>query len=267
MHQEEIEFTFLLGLLILSAFVTFIIIFVFVYKRRQYVFFVQRQLVESRLQNKLLGKELELAQNIQKERERISYDLHDDIGSRVSAMTIELNYFKTLTNEQKIIEGLDDLIVQSKELGDTMREIVWSLNSQYDSLESFVDFLVVHAEKFFSKTNIQLECQIPSTTSPVQMSSLVRRNLFLATKEALHNVFKHSHARNVLLNIEYYNKSIAVTIDDDGVGLADHFEKVNMNGLKSMEIRMSSIGGVIDMKSDKGIKIKLSIPQTTMGQV
>jgi two-component system sensor histidine kinase DesK len=99
----------------------------------------------------------------------------------------------------------------------------------------------------------------PSTE--YEVTSQKRRNIFLVVKEALHNIIKHSQAKNVFLSIKELHGQMLIEIKDDGIGF-DVTQIEKGNGLNSMQKRMESIGGFLAIESEKGtilhIAIKLS---------
>ena len=122
---ENVEFAFVFGIVILGAFLIFVIAFFVIYKKRQQQFLLEKKLKESSLENRILKTELEKVTSIQKERERISEDLHDDIGSSLFAIRFELESLQEGIEAQVSKEKLDKVVVQSRQLTDTMRWIVF----------------------------------------------------------------------------------------------------------------------------------------------
>ena len=82
---EQVKFMFLIALIILMMFAGFIVMVVMVYKKKQLVFQKERLLKDIQYRNQLLEKELEIQRKVQEERERISHDMHDDLGAGISA--------------------------------------------------------------------------------------------------------------------------------------------------------------------------------------
>jgi signal transduction histidine kinase len=95
--------------------------------------------------------------------------------------------------------------------------------------------------------------------SPVFVSGEFRRNIFLAVKEALHNVVKHARADEVALTIDV-NKNLTISIQDNGVGFDKNNVRPYSNGLQNIEKRMKDINGFADIQNNAGTTVILSAP-------
>ena len=82
-----------------------------------------------------------------------------------------------------------------------MDEIVWAVNPRHDSLDGLVTYICQFAQEYLTLAGIQLRLDVPAHLPPHQLRSDVRHNLFLAVKEALHNIVKHAHAQIVWLRL------------------------------------------------------------------
>ena len=91
---EQVKFMFLIALIILMMFAGFIVMVVMVYKKKQLVFQKERLLKDIQYRNQLLEKELEIQRKVQEERERISHDMHDDLGAGISALKLQAEFIK-----------------------------------------------------------------------------------------------------------------------------------------------------------------------------
>lgn len=255
----EIKFAFIIGLLILGTFVIFIIAFILFYKKRQNVLIVEKQLKETELENVLLKKEVETIKAIKEERERIGDDLHDDLGSRLSAIRLELEYLQNLFEDKDVQQKMTGVVVQSRELSSIIREVVWSLNAQYDTLDSFAIFVKEYVYNLLSVTKIDLQMHIDEDIPNKEMSNAIRRALFLTIKETLNNALKHSEASLIVfkLNLNSDNR-LEISIEDNGHGMDG--ENQFGNGLRSMQKRIESIGGeFLISNKEGGVEISFSV--------
>ena len=91
---EQVKLMFLIALIILMMFAGFIVMVVMVYKKKQLVFQKERLLKDIQYRNQLLEKELEIQRKVQEERERISHDMHDDLGAGISALKLQAEFIK-----------------------------------------------------------------------------------------------------------------------------------------------------------------------------
>ena len=142
---EQVKFMFLIALIILMMFAGFIVMVVMVYKKKQLVFQKERLLQDIQYRNQLLEKELEIQRKVQEERERISHDMHDDLGAGISALKLQAEFIKQKVDDQSIKADVDDLLKTAGEMNLSMREMLWSLNSTNDNLGNFMQYVVQYA--------------------------------------------------------------------------------------------------------------------------
>lgn len=255
---EQIKLTFLFALIILVVFVGFIIMVVVIYQKKQLVFQKERLLRDIQYKNSILEKELELQKKIQEERERISHDMHDDLGAGISALKLQAEFLRKKLDDDALKADIDDLLKTSEEMNFSMREMLWSLNSDNDNLGNFIQYVVFYADAFFKKTNTKVVINKKIDQLDVKIGSEVRRNLFLCVKESLNNIYKHSNAENVEFEFSLKNNDFIMKIKDDGIGIAD--ENIIGNGLNNMKRRMENVLGDFDVISnDRGVFLSFRV--------
>ena len=239
--DPAIKLTFVIAMMIMLLFVCFIILVVFIYNKKQLIQQQEDQIRESEFKNQLLQKELERQKAIQLERERISQDMHDDLGAGISAIKLQAEFLKYKMTQESYSEDLEAIITTSEDMNLAMREILWSLNSQNDTIGNFIEYTVLYVKRFLSKTTIDSQFISNISEKQTNLSVKERRNLFLVVKEAVHNVYKHSEANNILFQFEQTDAFFQITITDNGIGLSDTIQKGN--GITNMPLRMEAIGG------------------------
>ncbi|PXY45880.1 sensor histidine kinase [Flavobacterium hydrophilum] len=243
--NPAIKLTFIIAMLIMLLFVCFIIMMVFIYNKKQLIQQQESQIKESEFQNQLLQKELERQKAIQLERERISQDMHDDLGAGISAIKLQAEFLKYKMPQESYSEDLEAIITTSEDMNLAMREILWSLNSKNDTIANFIEYTVLYVKRFLSKTSIDSQFSSNIFEKQTNLSVKERRNLFLVVKEAVHNVYKHSEAHNIIIRFEQTDTYFQITITDDGIGLTDTVQKGN--GITNMSLRMEAIGGTFEI--------------------
>lgn len=246
----EIKFIYLTAIVIMICFVIFIVFVVLMYNRKQLLYLKEKQLKESEYQNLLLQKELEKQKSIEKERERISHDMHDDLGAGISALKLQAEFLKQRAEADDLKSDIDELLKTSEEMNLSMREMLWSLNSGNDTLGSFVDYSKIYAYNFLKKTKIQLITQSENVVSETMISTEQRRNLFLCLKEALNNAYKHSQSSQLKLSFVQNEKEFMMKISDNGIGI--NHEKPEGNGLRNMKRRMKEQNGHCEVSTENG---------------
>lgn len=243
----EIKLTYLIALLIMVLFVGLLIFVVIIYNRKQLLYLKEKQLKESEYQNQLLQKELEKQKSIEQERERISHDMHDDLGAGISALKLQAEFLKQKAQDEDLKTDIDELLKTSEEMNISMREMLWSLNSGNDTIKSFVEYAKMYAENFLKKTPIQLIVEKDSINSDFAISTELRRNMFLCLKESLNNAYKYSGANHLKLSFSLNKEYLIMNISDNGKGFT--IESVTGNGLRNMDRRMKESCGKFEISS------------------
>lgn len=203
---------------------------------------------------------------LQKERTRIARDMHDEVGSKLSRLSLlsEMAIHKTELSR----EACEDVSEISETARDTIRsfeEIVWAVNPKNDSLANLVHYLCRFAEEFFEGSGVPCAFELPDNIPDLELPTEVRHHVFLAAKEALNNAFKHAHANQVVVRLKLEVGSFNIEIDDDGGGCstAAVARRAGVgNGLENIRERLQSVGGRFDMQSNpgKGTRVTLSVP-------
>ncbi|WP_228423612.1 sensor histidine kinase [Chryseobacterium carnipullorum] len=225
----------------MMLFIVFIIFIVLMYNRKQLLYIKEKQLKEAEHQNQLLQKELEKQKSIEQERERISHDMHDDLGAGISALKLQAEFLKQKAEDDDLQNDIDELLKTSEEMNLSMREMLWSLNSGNDTLGSFIDYAIQYADNFLKKTKIKLWSESEDIISDTPISTELRRNMFLCLKESLNNAYKHSQSNQLKLSFIQKDKEFIMKVSDNGIGI--HHEKTEGNGLRNMKRRMQEQKG------------------------
>jgi two-component system sensor histidine kinase DesK len=255
---QEIKTTYFIAIVIMFLLAGFIAIVIVIHNRRHLLYLKEKQLKEAELQNILLQEELRRQQAIQQERERISIDMHDELGAGISALKLQTEFIKKQINDPKLKSEIEELRKTSEAMNLSMREMLWSLNSENDNLGNFSEYIRNYAENFFLKSDIELDFSISGIVSNTKISSTVRRNLLLCIKESLNNAHKHSEAQNIRIELTQNKKHLTIDIQDNGKGLSEKNE--SGNGLHNINIRMQSVGGSCQfVESPKGLHLRFEL--------
>lgn len=203
-------------------------------------------------ERKEMEKQVAVLAAKQDERNRISVDMHDELGSGVTAIRLMSEIVKSKMKDQTLPE-IDKISNSANELINKMNTIIWTMTSSNDSVENLVAYIRSYAVEFFESTNIDCYFTMPASIPPREISGEKRRNIFLSVKEALNNVLKHSQSSVVKINV-LVNDRLIIEIQDDGVGI--NMEKLRKfgNGLNNMRKRMASIEGGFDIQNKEGTR-------------
>ncbi|WP_312300044.1 sensor histidine kinase [Chryseobacterium sp.] len=245
----ELKIVYITAIIVMMLFVGFIIFIVVMYNRKQLLNLKEKQLKEAEYQNQLLQNELEKQKMLEHERERISHDMHDDLGAGISALKLQAEFLRQRAEDRELQKDIDEMLKTSEEMNISMREMLWSLNSGNDTLGSFTDYAISYAGNFLKKTKIVLrsECEDIITETPV--STEQRRNMFLCLKEAVNNAYKHSQADQLKLTFSQNANVFIMKISDNGKGIPEECRKGN--GLRNMKRRMDELNGECRILSEK----------------
>ncbi|MFL5789748.1 MAG: sensor histidine kinase, partial [Flavisolibacter sp.] len=224
-------------------------------------FFFIKYIAQRNLRERILR--LEKEQAVEKERNRIANDMHDDLGSGLTKIAILSEVAKTqLGKREAVTEQLEKISYSSRELVDSLQDIIWVLNPKNDLLESMAAYIREYALKFFEATDIHLYFDYPEYMPVFKLSEEQRRNTFLVLKETLNNTAKHSHCTEVVIKFHVFENNLQISIQDNGRGFNNKKIRGFANGLANMRSRMKQIGGYYDIDSviNKGTKTTLTIP-------
>jgi signal transduction histidine kinase/ligand-binding sensor domain-containing protein len=222
---------------------------------------VIRYVAQRNLKEKLLL--LEKEQAVEKERNRISRDMHDDLGSGLTKIAILSEVTKKQLNEpEKAKQQLETISESSRELVDSLQDIIWILNPKNDTLENLAAYTREYGLKFFEPFETEINFNYPEKFPDTKLSEETRRNIFLVIKESFNNISKHAWCNKISVSIAVINKEIIITIEDDGRGFDQAKVRLFGNGLVNMNSRIEHIGGVYKISSvpGKGTKTKIKIP-------
>ncbi len=212
---------------------------------------VVRYVSVKKLQRKLALLEQQHA--IEKERSRIAKDMHDDLGANLTQICILSELAKRESAQQQRVEIHADAISDTaRELVQSMDEIVWAANPKNDTLKRLSGYIFQYAEKFLTPADIRGRFDHPVSLPDLSVSAEVRHNLFLAVKEGLNNVVKHSGAKEVKLRLAVNGSRVEITMEDNGKGFAITEGRPFGNGLCNMQKRIEEVGGEFAIESVVG---------------
>jgi two-component sensor histidine kinase len=192
-------------------------------------------------------------------RNHIAADLHDEIGATLSGIGILSSLAQKKLDESHPSFGLlgrinDDAL----SIGNTMDDIVWSINPKNDDLESIIARMSRYAAELFDAKDIDYQIVIPENLKEVKLTMEQRRDVYLIFKEAVNNLVKYSKCKNALVEIKV-SKQFELLIRDNGIGF-DPMKETNRNGLKNLKSRANDLNGSLEIKSEigNGTSIKLN---------
>lgn len=190
-------------------------------------------------------------------RKNISSDLHDDVGTMLSGLSMQAQVlaFKA-TDEDK--ESLNQISEISSNALDTMRDTVWAIDSRQDKFENLIDRMRNFAENSLFNSKVDYNISTEGLEKEEKVLPNIRQQLYLIYKEAITNVIKHSKASYVDVSLVKSPKDIRLIIKDNGIGVTS--TKHSGLGLSNMEMRAKRLKGSLVFENEGGLKITVFIP-------
>jgi signal transduction histidine kinase/streptogramin lyase len=205
-----------------------------------------------------VGRYLEL----ERIRTRIATDLHDDIGSSLSQVTVLSEVAgqraRASLDPSEPLEIIADL---SRDVLDSVSDIVWAINPERDRLSD----LTLRMRRFAGDTaqaaNIEMEFNADGERADLKLGPDLRREVYLIFKEGVNNLMRHSGCSSARITIKKLDRSLELIISDNGRGF-DLDRAGDGNGLASMKQRAARVGGTLEILSNPGggTLVRLRVP-------
>ncbi len=199
---------------------------------------------------------------MQKMRNAIATDLHDDIGSSLTNINIlSLLSKRNIQSPEKANEFLSRISEESSRSSQALDDIIWSVNTTNDTLEQTAARMRRYAAEVFDAGSVHYEIGMDNRLTTAKIGMQHRRDLYLVFKESINNIYKHAAASNVRIHISMAEQKLFLQIEDDGKGF-DIPGESHRNGLKNLQSRIANHKGKISIESrpGSGTTIKAEIP-------
>ena len=209
----------------------------------------------------LQKKDFENALALQRERQRISSEVHDDLGASISGIKLQTEMLSRKVTNQPAFKEIDAIHDAITDISTQVRLIIWSLDAENDEVSSLANFIHKQAIKLFGYSNIQLHENISVGETEVAISGEKRRQVYLLVKEVLNNIIKHSDAQNAFLAISLNKNRLHISIRDDGKGFAPDVRRQETMGIRNIYARAKRLNAdlKIDTAPGKGTSISLKL--------
>jgi ligand-binding sensor domain-containing protein/signal transduction histidine kinase len=189
--------------------------------------------------------ELERAHALQRERERIARDLHDELGSRLTRIALLADARHRDDDPSRVVAAARDAVR-------TMGELVWSVNAS------------AFAQEQTDAAGLQCRLDIGPDLGSWRLGAETRRHLYLAFKEAVNNAVKHGQASRIDVKMDIAGGHFVLAVSDDGRGLLPETpegtrrDRSSGNGFDNMRGRMRAVGGTLSVESAAGRGTRLT---------
>ncbi len=207
-----------------------------------------RYLVQRKLRKKI--RAFEEQERLDRERQRISREMHDDIGAgltQIIMMSESAKHNKSATGNRE----LEDIADTSRRLVSSMSEIIWSLNPENKTLDQLFAYMREQLHKQLEYSEISYTLDLPEGYGTVQLRNEQRRNILLVTKEMVNNAIKYSGASSLSISASVTGQQVIFTVTDNGRGF-DSQELSGGNGLRNIRHRVEELGGQLELRTSPG---------------
>jgi signal transduction histidine kinase/ligand-binding sensor domain-containing protein len=217
-------------------------------------------------------------QAMERERMRIAQDMHDEIGSKLTKISFMSERARgELQGQEPVARKLNSIANTSRDLLQSLDEIVWAVNPHNDTLEHLAAYLGHYATEYLQNTSVECELHIPQGLPHHPLSAEARHNLFLAFEESLNNALKHGRASRIRVDMQAEPGLFEINVEDNGCGFdveaitsAKHdptvlVEKRIGNGMQNLRQRLADVGGQCSIRSQpgQGTTVTLTVPLGT----
>ena len=214
-------------------------------------------------EQRLRGDRLALEQ----ERSRIARDLHDDLGANLTGLAMQAE----IAGKQLSGPGAEELqrfAVTTRSLAQRLREVIWAVDPESDTLESLTAFLGQQTDQLLGPTRLRYRFEAPPHLPEIRLRAGTRHQLAMSAREAINNILKYAQASEVKVRLELADDILSISIRDDGVGLptgsvtSSGRSVIGGNGLKNIRLRLKSLGGNFRVSSvpGAGTLVRLEVP-------
>lgn len=213
---------------------------------------------------KLYQKDLENQLALHKERNRISRDMHDELGAGLTKISLlsELSTLPDLHNEDTF-KRLENISISARDLVSKLNVIIWALNPDYNNLDSLIGYIRRYIGDYLENTGIEFSIKSIDTVPDIKLPPEYRRNVYYSVQEAVNNAVKHSSCSTISISINLENKFLSIMIKDDGKGFDPSEERSYRNGLSNLKKRAHELNGSCEIISSPGngciVKMRFSL--------
>ncbi|MFM1767589.1 MAG: hypothetical protein RJA22_118 [Verrucomicrobiota bacterium] len=210
-------------------------------------------------------RRLEARRVLEQERARIARDIHDDLGASLTRITLlSQSAAAGVEDPEAAAASLTQIHQTARDLTHAMGEVVWAVNPEHDTFDSLANYISHYAQNYLRAAGIRCRIEMPLQLPRQALPADIRHNLFLAAKEALHNVVKHAAASEVRIALSLAGTGFDLLVADNGRGFAPPPAGAvaapgpRGHGLANMRSRLREIGGECDLRSEPGAGTRLT---------
>ncbi|MEM9919264.1 MAG: two-component regulator propeller domain-containing protein [Bacteroidota bacterium] len=193
-----------------------------------------------------------IRQELEKQRNEFAQDMHDELGSSISSLKLSIEFLIRKVSSREIKQNLEKIADTSQTLYQKLREVIWAVNSRYDTLENLILYLHRYASEYLENTKIEYRSDIPTNIPQHVILGKQRSNILFSFKEAINNIVQHAEASHISIDFIVHPHTFHIQIRDNGKGIPQAFlEKSPGTGLENMQQRFREIGGICKIEPNE----------------
>ncbi len=204
-------------------------------------------------------------------RNKIAQDLHDNVGSTLSSISVYSQVAKIYNNQEKsddLQQTLEKISATSSEMISEMNDIVWAINPRNDSMSTILQRMESFARPLLASQGVEFHFEADQNLNQLNLDMTKRKNFYLIYKESVHNALKYSNCSSLWVKIRLKHHHLELSVKDNGVGFdlakvqIHASQSLSGNGLRNMEMRAAEMKGQLQLisKPGEGTHILLKFP-------
>ncbi len=201
-------------------------------------------------------------------RNKIAQDLHDNVGSTLSSISVYSQVAKIYQQQQKmepLQDTLEKISATSSEMISEMNDIVWAINPRNDNMETILQRMESYARPLLASQDVKFHFSYALDIQHQHLEMAKRKNFYLIFKEAVNNALKYSGCKNLWVDISLHHGQLELLVKDDGKGFdvrkVRSMNTLSGNGVRNMEMRAKEMKGSWSIVSgDTGTIVRLAFP-------
>ncbi|AIZ63132.1 hypothetical protein PK28_04490 [Hymenobacter sp. DG25B] len=203
---------------------------------------------------------------LERVRHHIARDLHDDMGSTLSSISILSQLARNHQHENRPDQAaalLDQIGDSSRRMLDSMDDIVWAINPAHDTMEAVTTRMRIFASEVLEARGLDFSFTATPEVQGLRLQMRARREFYLLFKEAINNLAKYARCRHATIHLDHQHHHLLLTVRDDGVGFdLQAPAQGGGNGLANMQARAAALHGKLEIRTapGQGTELRLSVP-------
>ncbi|MNE13142.1 Sensor protein VraS [compost metagenome] len=181
----------------------------------------------------------------------------------MSSIHIMANMLQTNPDSPQAKTALQNISRYSVQISDTINDIIWNINPQFDSVDELIKRMTRYASETIEGAQIEYDLNLPKSSTDFRLDNRTKYHLYLIFKESVNNAVKHSKALRIEIDFQLNGRQFGFSVRDNGAGF-DPKAQIRGNGIQNLQSRAKEIGAAIFISSapEKGTYIELTIQLT-----